>query len=164
MHQNPFSAGDPPRSPLGERTSLPQIPWLGRGHPFPSLRGFDASISAPMAPRFTPDLNPYLVNPRLVPALVGLPEIKNVLVSTVPLCSAPQWRKVSSGLESLTLSIIVLFFFCYLQGTGRSQQHGHPAKVGGSPEGNLYPCRNSSRTLAWEPRVTRARYFPYSLV
>jgi len=26
MHQNPFSAGTPPRTPLGELTTLPQTP------------------------------------------------------------------------------------------------------------------------------------------
>ena len=51
MHKNPFSAGAPPRTPLGELTTLPQTPSrLGRGHPLPiplPLDAFGVSISLP---------------------------------------------------------------------------------------------------------------------
>ena len=46
---------------------------------------------------------------------------------------------------------------------GRSQQPGHPAKVGGSPQGRPWPPQKLFQNNVWEPRVTRARYFPYSL-
>jgi len=39
IRQNPFSTGDPPRTPLGELTSLPRPPSrLKRGHPSHTLR------------------------------------------------------------------------------------------------------------------------------
>ena len=47
---------------------------------------------------------------------------------------------------------------------GRSQQPGHPAKVGESPQGRPWPPQKLFQNIVWEPRVTRARYFPYSLV
>ena len=37
MHQNPFSAGALPRTPLGELTTLPQTPIVGWGGGYPSL-------------------------------------------------------------------------------------------------------------------------------
>ena len=43
-HWNPLSAGDPPRAPLGELTTFPQIPSrLGGGNPFPIPTPLDVS-------------------------------------------------------------------------------------------------------------------------
>ena len=58
MQQNPFSAGAPPRTPLGELTSYDAPPdrlvgW-GGGYPLPiplTLNASGVSNSAPMAPR-----------------------------------------------------------------------------------------------------------------
>ena len=51
MHQNPFSAGAPPRTPLGSFRRSPRPPSrLGRGHPLPiplPLDAFGVSISPP---------------------------------------------------------------------------------------------------------------------
>jgi len=53
--ENAVAAGDPPRTPLGELTTLPQTPSrLGSGHPslHPTpLGAFGASMLAPSAPR-----------------------------------------------------------------------------------------------------------------
>jgi len=51
MHQNPFSAGAPPQTPLGELTTLPRpiVGWGGGHHlPIPlPLDAFGVSISPP---------------------------------------------------------------------------------------------------------------------
>ena len=66
IHQNPFSAGDPPRTLLRELTTLAQTPsWLGGRHPLhipiPSppidLAAFGASLLTPTSfLRLTPTL------------------------------------------------------------------------------------------------------------
>ena len=60
MHQNPLSAGAPPRTPLGERTTLPQTPEsAAEGIPLPysppprrlrrlELGAYGASILSPL--------------------------------------------------------------------------------------------------------------------
>jgi len=51
MHQNPFSARAPPRTPVGELMTLPQIPiWLGRGHRELKCGTHNMGISALDAP------------------------------------------------------------------------------------------------------------------
>ena len=56
---NGSAAGAPPRTPLGELTTLPQDPLVGwgGGHPYPYLGAFGASILAPAALVFQPE--PY---------------------------------------------------------------------------------------------------------
>jgi len=60
MHQNPFSAGALPRTPLGELTTLPQTPIVGWGGGYPLPIPLPAKASAsrtrrliPTAPRFS---------------------------------------------------------------------------------------------------------------
>ena len=47
---------------------------------------------------------------------------------------------------------VCVFPFFFFKGAGRSLQPGHPAKVGWSPRGDLYPCRNYPRFDLGAPR------------
>ena len=53
MHQNPFSAGAPPQTPLGELTTLPQTPKSTPSPPHsPPLSTPSATRSRRLVPRF----------------------------------------------------------------------------------------------------------------
>jgi len=54
MHHNPFSAGAPPRIPLGELTTDPLEGW-GGGYPLPARRLRRLELGA--APRFSGPLD-----------------------------------------------------------------------------------------------------------
>ena len=61
MHQNPFSAETPPRTPLRE-LPVPLVGWRGRyaslfSSPLHAVHAFGVSISALTAPRFSGPLN-----------------------------------------------------------------------------------------------------------
>ena len=53
IRQNPFTAGAPPRTPLGELTTLPQTPYsrLERGHPSPYATPLDTDPPSALAMR-----------------------------------------------------------------------------------------------------------------
>ena len=66
---------------------------------------------------------------------------------TYPLCTLVGICTFQLQLVSFRQSVYYFFFLFW----GRSLQQGHPTKVGGSPEGDLYPSKNSFRIIPESP-------------